>query len=188
MITENELKYRKRLPEIIRPSFSIYLNNLTSTNKTGRCVEVGLGSGNNAFAMLNKSDITLIGVDNYTEHPENKEKMLSKLNFNGRFTFLEMDSVSASKTFPDRSFEYVYIDGSHEYQDVLDDCNAWWPKVAKNGILAGHDWWRKEVCDAVMKFVTEQRLFYLFCVSGFIGGPLSMDLAEMCDWWTTKLR
>ena len=52
---------------------------------------------------------------------------------------LKLTSLEASKKFKDESLEFVFIDASHEYEDVLNDLQAWFPKIKKGGILAGHD-------------------------------------------------
>ena len=49
-------------------------------------------------------------------------------------------SIDASKEYRDNSLDFVFIDGSHEYEDVLDDLRYWLPKVKPGGILAGHDY------------------------------------------------
>lgn len=53
---------------------------------------------------------------------------------------MKMTSVEASKHFKDGSLDYVYIDGSHEYEDVLDDIKHWYPKVKRGGIISGDDY------------------------------------------------
>ena len=59
-------------------------------------------------------------------------------------------SVEAANYFTDRSLDVVFIDASHEYQDVCDDIAAWLPKVKSGGIIAGHDYYGwKEVRKAV---------------------------------------
>ena len=35
--------------------------------------------------------------------------------------------------------ELIFIDGSHEYEDVLEDFDKWVPKVVEGGIVAVHD-------------------------------------------------
>lgn len=55
-------------------------------------------------------------------------------------TPIRKPSVEASKQFEDESLDLVFIDASHEYKDVLDDINHWYPKVKKGGIIAGHDY------------------------------------------------
>jgi len=49
-------------------------------------------------------------------------------------------SKDAAKTYKDRFFDFVYIDGSHIYKDVKDDINSWKNKVKLNGYLGGHDY------------------------------------------------
>jgi len=48
-------------------------------------------------------------------------------------------SVQAARMFDDGSCFFVFIDGSHHYEDVRDDLEAWERKVQKGGIFAGHD-------------------------------------------------
>ena len=50
-------------------------------------------------------------------------------------------STEAAKHFTDKSLDCVFIDASHQYQDVCDDIAAWLPKVKPGGILAGHDYY-----------------------------------------------
>jgi len=35
--------------------------------------------------------------------------------------------------------DYVYVDARHDYAGVKEDLEAWWPKLRKGGLLAGHD-------------------------------------------------
>lgn len=49
-------------------------------------------------------------------------------------------SLQAVKQFEDNSLDFVFIDASHEYEDVRDDIIAWIPKVKVGGVLAGHDY------------------------------------------------
>ena len=56
------------------------------------------------------------------------------------FRYLKISSVEAAKYFENGSVDFVFIDASHEYQDVKDDILAWLPKLKKGGTLAGHDY------------------------------------------------
>jgi predicted O-methyltransferase YrrM len=50
-----------------------------------------------------------------------------------------MTSLEASRWFSDGSLDFVYIDGNHALHYVLEDLEAWTPKVRRGGIVAGHD-------------------------------------------------
>lgn len=55
-------------------------------------------------------------------------------------------STQAAPTFADGYFDWVYIDGDHSTAAVVDDLNAWLPKVRRGGFLVGDDYtWKDEV-------------------------------------------
>lgn len=53
-------------------------------------------------------------------------------------TMLKMASPEATRLFPDKFFDGIYIDGLYEYEDVVIDITQWQPKVKL--FIAGHDW------------------------------------------------
>lgn len=62
---------------------------------------------------------------------------------NGKFVkpkFVSCDSVEAAALFEDGSFDFVFLDGNHDYERVRNDIHAWLPKVKAGGTLAGHDY------------------------------------------------
>jgi len=61
-------------------------------------------------------------------------------------------SINASRLYPDNSLDFVFIDASHEYADVIDDIEHWYPKVKKGGIIGGDDY-SKEVWPDVVRAV-----------------------------------
>lgn len=59
-------------------------------------------------------------------------------------------------------FEFVWIDGSHAFNDVYQDMSVWYPKVREGGVLAGHDYkdWQfsPQVRPAVDQWTTERKI------------------------------
>jgi hypothetical protein len=49
-------------------------------------------------------------------------------------------SLTAAQSVPDRSLDFVYIDGNHGREAVYVDLEAWAPKVRVGGVVAGHDY------------------------------------------------
>ena len=56
------------------------------------------------------------------------------------YNVLKMTSLEASSLFEDKSLDFVFIDGCHEYECVKTDIISWMPKVKSGGIFAGHDY------------------------------------------------
>ena len=42
--------------------------------------------------------------------------------------------------FPDRYFDFVYVDGDHSYKGSKSDLRNYYPKVKRGGVIAGHDY------------------------------------------------
>lgn len=89
-----------------------------------------------------------------------KENMKPLENF---YINMRMTSMEAVKLFEDNSLDFVFIDASHEYEDVKNDIISWLPKVKKGGVLSGHDYWedpttipdvRRAVNDVLTNFYT----------------------------------
>jgi hypothetical protein len=49
-------------------------------------------------------------------------------------------SMSAAALFPDDYFDWVYIDGNHDYEFVLEDLGNFAPKIKRGGCLTGDDY------------------------------------------------
>jgi hypothetical protein len=41
--------------------------------------------------------------------------------------------------FEDNFFDYIMVDGAHEYEAVKSDVENWWPKLKSNGVMFGDD-------------------------------------------------
>jgi hypothetical protein len=77
----------------------------------------------------------------------------------GAVSICRSTSVEAAASVPGESVDWVYIDGNHTYEYVLEDLRAWYPKVRPGGLVAGDDydrpgaWWGDGVTRAVTEFV-----------------------------------
>lgn len=131
---------------------------LNSVGLTGSAVEVGVKEGHNSLYILSKwkgkklhmvdpwvnqdkkiyTDIS--NADDKTQEDRFRElKRKLELNYKGRYELHRGYSVPVSNTFNTSSLDFVYIDARHDYKGVLEDCEAWWPKLRVGGLIAGHD-------------------------------------------------
>jgi len=123
-------------------------------------VEVGSWKGKSSAFMAveianSKKNIEFYCIDTWEgslEHQHNKE--LEKLYdiFTNNMQPLQkyykdfrMSSLEAVHRFKDQSLDFVFIDASHEYEDVKKDIEAWLPKIKAGGILAGHDYYLGDI-------------------------------------------
>lgn len=69
-------------------------------------------------------------------------------------------SFIAAKYFKESKItaDLIYIDASHEYEDVFQDCKEYWGIVSSGGKLFGDDWAWASVRTAVEKFAGDNNL------------------------------
>jgi len=71
------------------------------------------------------------------------------------------ESGKAAPEFPDGHFDWVYLDGNHLYEFVLEDLHKFLPKVRPGGYICGDDyhdrpvWFEAGVKRAVDEFVSQ---------------------------------
>jgi hypothetical protein len=120
-------------------------------------VEIGVYRGEFA-EVLKKAipDLDLIGVDPWIAYegynceggkPEDLETVAygeAKARAE-KFDFKIMKawSVDAVKEFADESLDFVFIDGNHDFEHVVEDVAKWSRKVRKGGLVSGHDFLKK---------------------------------------------
>jgi predicted O-methyltransferase YrrM len=96
-------------------------------------------------------------------------------------------SLEALESFPDQTFDWVYIDTTHSYELTRDELRACARKVKSTGIIAGHDYiqgnWRSQYRYGVIEAVHE------FCVKyNYRVLYLTMDISECLSFALAKNR
>ena len=146
----------------------IYKEQVEAAQDGAHFIEVGCFLGKSAAFMIveiinSGKNIQFDMIDHWngsSEHQDMdiiKEKGLyetfrsNMLPFSGyrNTRSIRMNSVDAAQIYSDESLDFVFIDASHEEQDVKNDIDAWLPKVKKGGVLAGDDWGFEAVVNAV---------------------------------------
>lgn len=119
----------------------------------GQGAEIGTFNGTFAGDILERTNVSkLFCVDPYKAYDDfhdsinqmdldaifaQAQRFLAR--FPNRVGFIREFSVDAAKDVPDGSLDFVYIDGNHQCKFVLQDMNAWWPKLKPGGFLMGDD-------------------------------------------------
>ena len=124
--------------------------------------EIGVFEGDTSFRLLQALPTIqqLICVDPFEHYPEqtktlnpNKAKF-HDANYNQvmktflfrmkpyeeRFSLMKLYSKEAAKLIENQSLDFIFIDGNHAYEYVIEDIKTWLPKVKPGGLLSGHDY------------------------------------------------
>lgn len=147
--------YAKRLDRIpARDELPALLNR---RGLTGTGVEVGVKLGKFSDQLLREWGGTLISIDPWLsddpgayvdranvaqeEHDRFYAETQERLRpYGERSEIWRMTSVEGAVEVADASLDFAYIDARHDYESVLEDLEAWFPKVRPGGIFAGHDY------------------------------------------------
>ena len=77
---------------------------------------------------------------------------IRQLELEGFVNFITCDSQYASRLYDDNTIDFLWCDANHHYEYVSTELRTFWPKIKKEGILAGDDYNEKEVQKAVKEF------------------------------------
>lgn len=125
--------------------------------------EVGSWQGRSTNALLTGCKGQVTAVDTFKGSEEERDwshnptkDILAEFKKNvGHFknlTTIVGKSVEVDKTMPDDSFDMVFIDAGHRYEDVVADIRAW--KSKAKVMLCGHDYVKG--LDEVMRAVDDE--------------------------------
>jgi hypothetical protein len=133
--------------------------------KTG--IEIGTAYAGNALHLLQNTELdSLVCVDPYLFYPampgftcqEEYDTLyqfaVNRLECFKNVIFLRMDSQNFIKDLAgfDTKYDFVFIDGSHDYEDVKWECENYSKIIKPGGVLSGHDY---DIFDGVNKAVDE---------------------------------
>ena len=156
------------------------------------CIEIGVWKGSYSQEILRKNPTKLILIDPWLfqeEFPKrwyggtktkNQTEMDNVYNFvvkqfgeNDKVEIIRKKSSEAYQNLKDKSIDWVYIDGNHLYEYVLEDLTNFWPKVKPGGYITGDDYfWKDDISDilqvkkAVQEFATNNNLLDHLVVKG----------------------
>lgn len=123
-------------------------------------VEVGTREG--AFAKklcTSNPNLSLTCVDPYMEYgsaSKNESERRYKAALETlvqaglRVQIMRQTSMEAVNRFKDSSLDFVFIDGNHDFEFVMEDIVKWSYKVKKGGIVAVHDYHPFVGCDVMV--------------------------------------
>lgn len=127
-------------------SQSIY--NLVSKLQPKYGLEIGVRFGKSALpTLLGSPNMTLIGVD---PNPEfDIVEFMDTQGVSGRFHFVNEPSPEALRQFERESFDWIYVDGLHDYWGVWRDFVVAWHLLQPGGTMVFDD------CDDTLGYGTE---------------------------------
>lgn len=146
--------------------------------------EIGVADGINAMTFLEEiPDLHLHCIDPWEDHPSSYYNAVKRLP-KQRVHIYKATSMESVFAFPDNALDFVFIDGDHRFDYVMEDIIAWSRKVKKGGIVSGHDYYHFKgsgVIEAVNAYISANRynLHLLQC------DPESTD-DKMPSWWFRK--
>jgi predicted O-methyltransferase YrrM len=150
--------------------------------KNGTYIEIGVAEGTFSQTILDKLNPKKIYlIDPYREglefpdflknnygvtpiyYDEFHNAVKERFSEYNNTELLRMTSDEAIDKFEDNSFDFIYIDGGHNYNQVSKDLKNYFPKIKKGGFLIGDDYdypgyqWGLDIKKAVDEFILEKK-------------------------------
>jgi len=157
MTIQEGLKY-KEFPYWISGTKRADLPKFLKERGAKKGVEIGVSWGENIVDYC-EAGLEIYGIDPWKDSRNNHYKKIISLDRKHRQTIDDVYNYAVERTkdypnchlikklstdalddFPDRSLDFVYIDGNHGFGYVAMDLQQWSQKVKKGGIIAGHDY------------------------------------------------
>jgi hypothetical protein len=96
-------------------------------------------------------------VKDYAENADNKDWLYNTFLANTASVKHMLNPIrgfsdKSAALYEDSSVDFCFIDAAHDYESVLKDLTAWYPKIKSGGTFAGHDYNQSQVAKAVNEF------------------------------------
>lgn len=139
------------------------LAELINQRKFKTVIEIGTAYAGNAFHLLSNTEIeSLICVDPYRFYAAmpgfiNQEEYDTLYQYAkdrlSSFKNVEILRLTSKESFKIiKPSDLIFLDGSHEYEDVKWECDNYSKLLKPGGVLSGHDW---NIFEGVNKAVNE---------------------------------
>lgn len=124
--------------------------------------EIGVADGRYSEILLLKNEgLKLLCVDPFYRDGHYEKALERFSQFGEQVTITRETSMNAVGKVQDNSLDFVFIDGNHKFDYVMEDIIGWSRKVRKGGIVSGHDYYQfhdSGVIQAVNKYVEEHKI------------------------------
>lgn len=145
------------------------LATLVNERQCKTVIEIGTAYGGNAFHLLSNTSIEkLICIDPYAYYPampgficQNEYDILYEYAKErlGQFKNVELLRLTSKEAFKILDpVDLVFLDGSHDYEDVKWEIENYSKLVKPGGVLAGHDY---DIFEGVNKAVNEYYFHFM---------------------------
>ena len=122
-------------------------------------LDIGTASGLSAYTIAKNGKGKIYTIDVVKKN--NIERFFNDIGLGNRIKFELMDSLSFFHSH-NLKFEFISVDGSHWYKDVLQDARIGWKMLYKNGYMIFDDYEHPKikfnVAKAVDEFANEMKL------------------------------
>jgi len=118
-----------------------------------KVIEIGCDIGDTTQFLLDSNpSLELVGIDPYenyvdwngnqlNEREDVYNRFVERLKgYTNRFSLYRQYSDDIHQVLKDESFDLIFIDGLHEYNQLTKDCANYYSKLKEGGIFAGHDY------------------------------------------------
>lgn len=140
-----------------------------------RIVEIGCWRGRTTRALCDATSGKVTAVDTWEGSPELYDDLnfyktisgdsdwayhefLHNMEGTPNLEIVRKASLRAAEQLAKegRTFDMIFLDGLHDYANVLADIRAWFPLLERDGMICGDDFQHPDVCHAVEDYFKQE--------------------------------